>query len=84
MNIFILIAILLFIAVLYLAKIERRLAEIARLQQAAVPLDVTKRLESEQLEAALFRRFIQEDFHRSEMGEQEKQEEFRKWKIANA
>ena len=75
---------LLLIAVLYLARIERQLAQITRLQRDSVPLDVTKRLESEQLEAALFRRFIREDFRRSEMSEQDKWEEFRKWKLANA
>jgi len=84
MNLVILlIAMLLLLAVVCLLRIERHLSEAGRLQRAATSVDVTKRLENEQLEAALFKQFIKEDFSRSEKGEREQQEEFRRWKVSN-
>ena len=78
----ILFLILLLIMVVYLIKIERHLKGMARIQRAESK-HTLMRLESEKLEQVLFRKFIQEDFARSEMSLEEQHEAFRKWEISN-
>ncbi len=78
----ILFLILFLIMVVYLIKIERHLRGMARIQRAESKHTIM-RLESENLEQVLFRKFIQEDFARSEMSPEDQREAFRKWKISN-
>ncbi len=81
----IIILILLICAVAFLVRIERHLSEVVRIQRAATtPTDVARRLQSEELEAVLFSRFIREDSSRSEMELQAQIAAFSKWKITNS
>jgi hypothetical protein len=76
-------AILALIAVVYLMRIERGIQELLRIQRTSISEEMAKQLKDQQTEAALFERFIQEDFSRSEKSEQEQKQEFLKWKAAN-
>jgi len=75
--------VLLVSVVVILARIERRLTEIARIQRESTQVEVIRRLRDEDLESQQFKRFLGEDFSRSEMTSTDQQAEFQKWKLAN-
>lgn len=74
--------VLLVVIIVILTRIERGLEEIARIQGEST-IEVVGRLRNEDHERELFKRFLGEDFSRSEMVLTEQQAEFEKWKLLN-
>jgi hypothetical protein len=71
---------LLIIVISQLVRVEKRLAEISRIQHESIPATILAQLRSEQVTSDLFRRFLAEDFSRSEQPVDEQEQEFQKWK----
>lgn len=63
-----------------LVRMEKRLAEIFRIQRETTPANILAQLRSEEVTSDLFRRFLAEDFSRSELPVDELEQEFQKWK----